>query len=62
MFAFCLEVTRKDKIRNENVGGAANFRKLGDTFREGRLRWFRHVHKRESGYVGMGVAAMKKLL
>ena len=44
-------MTRKDKIRNEYVGGTAKIARLGDKHRDARLRWYGHVKRREEGYV-----------
>ena len=46
-----LEVTRKDKIKNEYVRGTAKISKLDDKLWNARLRWYRHVKRREEGYV-----------
>ena len=45
-------VTRKGKIRNEEVRGTANIAKLGDKLRNARLRWYGYVKRRKEGYVG----------
>ena len=47
-----LEMTRKDKIRNEYVRGTAKIAKLGDKLRNARLRWCGHVKKREESCEG----------
>ena len=47
-----LEMTRKDKIRNEYVRGTAKIAKLEDKLRNSRLRWYGHAKRREEGYVG----------
>ena len=52
MVRWALGVTRKDKIRNEYVGGTAKIAKLGDKLRNARLRWYGHVKRREEGYAG----------
>ena len=49
---WALGVTRKDKIRNEYLKGTAKIAKLGDKLCNARLRWYRHVKRREEGYVG----------
>lgn len=41
VFRFSLEVTSTDKIRKEY---------MRDKVREARLRWFKHVQKRDTGY------------
>ena len=51
MVRWALGVTRKDKIRNEYVGGSAKIAKLGDKLWNARLRWYGHVKRREEDYV-----------
>ena len=38
--------------------GTAKIAKLGDKLRGTRLRWYRHVKRREEGYVGKRMAKM----
>ncbi|KAK3566570.1 hypothetical protein QTP86_000992 [Hemibagrus guttatus] len=52
MLRFSLGVTRLDRIRNEYIRGTAHVGRLGDKVREARLRWFGHVQRRESDYIG----------
>ena len=52
MVRWALGVTRKDKIRNENVRGTAKIAKLGDKLWNTRLRWYGDVKRREEGYMG----------
>ncbi|KAK3522431.1 hypothetical protein QTP86_010638 [Hemibagrus guttatus] len=52
MLRFYLGVTRLDRIRNEYFRGTAHVGRLGDKVREARLRWFGHVQRRESEYIG----------
>ncbi|KAK3545101.1 hypothetical protein QTP70_000575 [Hemibagrus guttatus] len=54
MLRFSLGVTRLDRIRNEYIRGTAHVGRLGDKVREARLRWFGHVQRRESAYIGKG--------
>ena len=54
---WALGVTRKDKIRNEYVRGTAKIAKLGDKLRNPRLRWYKHVKRRED-YVGKKIMEM----
>ena len=58
MVRWALGVTRKDKIRNEYVRGAAKIAKLGDKIRNARLRWYGHVKRREEDYVGKRIMEM----
>ncbi|KAK3542457.1 hypothetical protein QTP86_025884, partial [Hemibagrus guttatus] len=52
MLRFSLGVTRLDRIRNEYNRGTAHVGCLGDKVREARLRWFGHVQRRDSEYIG----------
>ena len=51
---FAMGVTRKDKIRNEYIRGRPTVKveRLGMKMREGRLRWYGHVMRRDQEYVG----------
>ena len=59
MLRFSLGVTRMDRIRNENIRGTAQGGQSGDKVRERRLRWFGHVQRRDSGYVGRRMLEME---
>ena len=62
MFRFAMGVTRKDKIRNEYIrstSGVHQELRLGMKMREGRLRWYGHVMKRDQEYVGRKMMEMK---
>ena len=52
MLRFAMGVTRKDKIRNEYIRGTVKVEQLGIKMREGRLRWYGHVMRRDQKYVG----------
>ena len=52
MLRFAMRVTRKDKIRNEYIRGTVKVEQLGMKIREGRLRWYGHVMRRDQEYVG----------
>ena len=52
MLRFSLGVTRMDKIKNEFIGGTAKVRQIGDKVREARLRWYGHVQRRNTEYIG----------
>ncbi|KAK3538172.1 hypothetical protein QTP70_032566, partial [Hemibagrus guttatus] len=56
---FSLGVTRLDRIRNEYIRGTAHVGHLGNKVREARLRWFGHVQRRESEYIGRRMLDMK---
>ncbi|KAK3520398.1 hypothetical protein QTP70_024152, partial [Hemibagrus guttatus] len=59
MLRFSLGVTRLDRIRNEYTRGTAHVGRLGDKVREARLRWFGHVQRRESEYIGRRMLDME---
>ncbi|KAK3514571.1 hypothetical protein QTP70_021622 [Hemibagrus guttatus] len=59
MLRFSLGVTRLDRIRNEYIRGTAHIGRLGDKVREARLRWFGHVQRRESEYIGRRMLEME---
>ena len=61
MLRFALGVTRKDKIRNEYITGTVKVERLGMKMREGRLRWYGHVMRRdkEIEYVGRKMIEME---
>ena len=52
MLRFTMGVTRKDKIRNEYISSTVKAERLGIKMREGRLRWYGHVMRRDQEYVG----------
>ena len=58
MLRFSLGVTRKDRIENRYIRGTAHVRRLGEKLREGRLRWYVQVQRRDAGYVGKKVMDM----
>ncbi|KAK3563661.1 hypothetical protein QTP86_033506 [Hemibagrus guttatus] len=59
MLRFSLGVTRLDRIRNEYIRGTAHVGRLGDKVRETRLRWFGHVQRRDSEYIGRRMLDME---
>ena len=58
MLRFAMGVTRKDKIRNEYIWDTVKVEQLGIKMREGRLRWYGHVMRRDQEYVGRRVMEM----
>ena len=52
MLKVAMGVTRKDKIRNEYNRSTVKLERLGMKMREGRLRWYGHVMRRDQEYVG----------
>ena len=59
MLRFAMGVTRKDKIRNEYIRGTVKVERLGMKMREGRLRWYGHVMRRDQEYVGRKMIEME---
>ena len=53
-----LGVTRKNKMKNDNVRGTAKISKLSDKLWNARLRWYGHEKRREEGYVGKRMMEM----
>ena len=52
MLRFAMGVTRKDKIRNKCIRSTVKIEQLGLKMRDGRLRWYKHVMRRDQEYVG----------
>ena len=61
MLRFTMEVTRKDKIRNEYIRGTVKVEWLRMKMREGRLQWYGHVMRRDQEYVGRKIMEMELL-
>ena len=59
MLRFAMGVTRKDKIRNEHIRSSVKVERLGMKMREGRLKWYGHVMKRDQEYVGRKMMEME---
>ena len=59
MLRFAMGVTRKDKIRNEHIRSTIKIEWLGMKMREGRLRWYGHVMRRDQEYVGRKMMEME---
>ena len=59
MLRFVMGVTRKDKIRNEYIRSTVKVERLGMKMREGRLRWYGHVMRRDQEYVGRKMMEME---
>ena len=59
MLRFAMGVTRKDKIRNEYIRSTVKVEQLGMKMREGRLRWYGHVMRRDQEYVGRKMMEME---
>ena len=59
MLRFAMGVTRKDNIRNEHIRSIVKVERLGMKMREGRLRWYGHVMRRDQEYVGRKMMEME---
>ena len=59
MLRFGMGVTRKDKIRNEYIRSTVKVERLGIKMREGRLRWYGHVMRRDQEYVKIKMIEME---
>ena len=59
MLRFAMEVTRKNKIRNEYIRGTVKVERLRMKIRDGRLRWYGHVMRRDQEYVGRKMMEME---
>ena len=59
MLRFAMGVTRKDKIKNEYIRSTVKVEWLGMKMREGRLRWYGHVMRRDQEYVGRKMIEME---
>ena len=65
MMRWALGVTLKERIKNRYIWGTAGVRRMGEKLRGERLRWYRHVRRRKTEYVGrkmleMGVPGKRK--
>ena len=61
MLRFAVGVTRKDKIINKYIRSTVKVEQLGMKMREGRLRWYGHVMRREKEYIGRKMIEMELL-
>ena len=51
MLRFAMGVTRKNKIRKEHIRSTVKVERLGMKVKEGRLRWYGHVMRKDQEYV-----------
>ena len=56
---FGMGVTIKDKVKNEYIRCTVKVERLGMKMREGRLRWYGHVLRRDQEYVGRKMIEME---
>ena len=59
MLRFAVGEMRKDKIRNEFIWSTVKVERLGMKMRDGRLRWYGHVMRRDQEYVGRKMMEME---
>ena len=59
MLRLAVRVTRKDKIRNEYIRDTVKVERLGMKMREGRVRWYGNVMRRDKKYVGRKMMEME---
>ena len=59
MLRFAMRVTGKDKIRNEHIRSTVKIERLGMKMKEGRLRWYGYVMRRDQEYVGRKMMKME---
>ena len=52
-------VTKMDNIRNMPIRRTAQEGRLRDKVREARLKWFVHVHRRDSGFMARRMLKME---
>ena len=52
-------VTKLDRIRNERIRGTARVGEIFNIMQESRLKWYRHVLRRQDEYVGKRVMGME---
>ena len=59
MLRFTMGMKRKDKIRNKHIRSTVRVERVGMKMREGRLRWYGHVMRRDQEYVGRKMMEME---
>ena len=59
--SIAMGVTRKDKIKNEYIRGTVEVEWLEMKMREGRLRWYGNVMRRDQEYMGRKMMEMELL-
>ena len=59
MLRFAMGVSRKDKTRNEYIRGTVKVERLGMKMKEGRVRCYGHVMRRDQEYVGRKMMEME---
>ena len=59
MLRWMCGVTRLDKIRNEKIRGSTKVGEISKKVQERRMRWYRHVMRRDEEYVGKRVMGIE---
>ena len=59
MLRFAMRETGKYKNRNEYIRGIVKVERLGMKMREGRIRWYGHVMRKDQEYVGSKIIEME---
>ena len=59
ILSWSLGLTRKDRVRSDQVRETMRVAPLHENLREGRLRWFGHVQRTDQTYVGKRVEALE---
>jgi hypothetical protein len=59
MLRWSCGVTRLDRIRNKVIRNKIKVTEISKKIQESRLRWFRHVERREEDYVGKRTAGRR---
>ena len=54
-----LGLSRKDRVRNEEIRKQLGTTEMGKWCRQARLRWYGHVKRREDDYVGRRAMEMR---
>ncbi|XP_069973578.1 uncharacterized protein [Penaeus vannamei] len=58
MLRWMCGVTRKDKIRNDNIRGTVKVAEVSAKMQERRINWYGHVIRSEEDYIGNRVMEM----
>ena len=59
MLRFTMGVTRKDKSKSEHIRSTIKLERLGMKMRDGRLRWYGHIMRKDQEYVGRKMMEME---
>ena len=59
MLRWSLGITRKDRVRNEEIRTVVKVGDITEKMQETRLRWLGHVVRRDDEYVGKRIRGMQ---